>query len=117
MSIKVNNKHGNINIDDQVIASLSGISAMECYGIVGMASKSATDGFFELLKKENITKGVKVTTKDNKLIIDLYVVLQYGIKISTVAENIISKVKYTIEKYSELEVNSVNVHVQGVRVQ
>jgi len=117
MSIKVNNKHGNINIDDQVIASLSGISAMECYGIVGMSSKNATDGFFELLKKENITKGVKVTTEDNKLTIDLYVVLQYGVKISTVAENIISKVKYSIEKYSELEVDSVNINVQGVRVQ
>ncbi len=117
MSIKVNNKHGNINIDDQVIASLAGISAMECYGIVGMSSKNATDGFFELLKKENITKGVKVTTEDNKLTIDLYVVLQYGVKISAVAENIISKVKYSIEKYSELEVDSVNINVQGVRVQ
>lgn len=117
MSIKITNKHGNINIDEQVIASLAGISAMGCYGIVGMANKSATDGFFELLKKENITKGVKVTTKEEKLIIDLYVVLQYGIKISATAENIISTVKYTIEKYSQLEVSSVNVNVQGVRVQ
>src|SRR6056297_940122 len=113
MSIKINNKHGNINIDDQVIASLSGISAMECYGIVGMSSKNATDGFIEMLKKENITKGVKVTTKDNKLIIDLYVILQYGIKISTVAENIVSKVKYTVEKNTDLNVTSVNVNVQG----
>jgi uncharacterized alkaline shock family protein YloU len=117
MSVKINSDNGNIKIDEQVVATLSGLAAIECYGIVGMAAKSATEGFFELARKEQLTKGVKVTFKENSVIIDLFVIVQYGVRISTVAENIIAKVKYNIEIYTGLAVKSVNVHVQGVRVQ
>lgn len=117
MSIKVVNESGFITIDDQLIATIAGIAAMECYGIVGMASKNATEGFFELLRKEQLTKGIKVTTIDDKIIIDLYAVLQYGVKISVVAENIISNVKYSVETFLGADVDKVNIFVQGVRVQ
>jgi len=117
MSIKVVNESGIITIDDQLIATIAGIAAMECYGIVGMASKNATEGFFELLKKDQLTKGIKVTTIDDKINIDLYTVLQYGVKVSVVAENIISKVKYSVETFIGVDVEKVNIFVQGIRVQ
>lgn len=117
MSIRVANEFGSIIIDEQVFATIAGIAAMECYGIVGMATKNATEGFFELLKKEQLTKGIKVTTSEDKINIDLYAILQYGVKISVVAENIISRVRYSVESFSGIEVDKVNIFVQGVRVQ
>lgn len=117
MPARNNNDYGHINIDDNVIATISGLSAMESYGIVGMASKNASDGFFELLKKESLTKGIKIYTDKNDVVIDLHVILQYGIKISVVAENIIEKVKFNVENLTGLKVKNVNVYVQGIRVE
>lgn len=117
MSAKLDNKFGNIIIDDNVIASIAGMAAVECYGLVGMASKNATDGLVELLKREHLTKGVKVNTTDEKVIVDLYIIVQFGTKISTVANNIIEKVKYNIENITGMNVDKVNIYVQGVRVQ
>lgn len=117
MAAKIQNELGYISIDNNVIATIAGLSAMESYGIVGMASKNTTDGLFELLKWENLTKGIKVNTEDNTVLIDLYVILEYGVKISTVADNIIEKVKFNVENLTGLEVSRVNVFVQGIRVQ
>ncbi|NLJ98579.1 MAG: Asp23/Gls24 family envelope stress response protein [Tissierellia bacterium] len=117
MPVKTDNKYGYVNIDDNVIATIAGLSAMESYGIVGMASKSATDGFFELLKWDNLSKGVKVSTEGNEVVISLHVILEYGVRISVVAENIIEKVKFNVENLTGLTVNKVNVYVQGIRVE
>ena len=117
MSVKIINEYGNIAMDDQVFATLAGLAAMECYGVVGMASRNATEGIFELLRRDQLTKGIKVTSIDDKLNIDLYIVLQYGIKISVVADNIISRIKYSVETFSGVSVENVNIFVQGVRVQ
>ncbi len=117
MSVNMLYENGNITIDDQVFATLAGLAAMECYGVVGMASRNATQGIFELLKREQLTKGIKVTTIDDKINIDLYIVLQYGVKISVVADNIISRIKYSVETFSGVSVENVNIFVQGVRVQ
>ena len=107
---------GAIIIDDSVIATIAGVSAMESYGIVGMASKNAADGIFELLKWDNLSKGIKVYTKDDQLSIDLHVILEYGVKISVVATNIIERVKFNVEKLTGYTVDNINVHVQGIRV-
>ncbi len=117
MSVKIFNENGNIVIDDQAIATIAGLAAMECYGVVGMASRSATQGFFELLKKEQLTKGIKVSATEDKINIDVYIVLQYGVKISVVAENVISRIKYSVETFTGVDVEDVNIFVQGVRVQ
>jgi len=110
------NALGEIVITDEVIATLAGISAIECYGIVGMASKRATDGLVELLGRENLSRGVKVHTKDDQITIDLYVIVEYGISIAAVAKNIIETVKYNVENFTGMSVNKVNVMVEGVRV-
>lgn len=117
MAGKLNNKFGNIVIDDNVIATLAGIAAMECYGLVGMATSSATEGLVELLKREHLTKGVRVTSEENRVVIDLYIMVQFGVSISAVSSNIIERVKYTIEDITGLTVEHVNINVQGVRVQ
>lgn len=117
MPVKNQTEFGDILIDDNVIAKIAGISAMESYGIVGMASKNATDGLFELLKFDYLSKGIKVYSNDNILDIDLHVILEYGVKISVVANNIIERVKFNVEKLTGYKVNKINVHVQGIRVE
>ncbi len=116
MAAKITTELGVISIDDNVIANIAGISAMESYGIVGMASKSATDGLFELLKSDYLTKGIRVSSKDDLLVIDLHVILEYGVRISVVAENIIDRVRFNVEKFTGLKVGKININVQGIRV-
>lgn len=114
--MNINNENGNIIYSDEVIANIVGISTMECYGVVGMASKSAKDGLWELLKGENLSKGVKVNCKDEILNIEIYIIVEYGTKISVIANNIIQKVKYNVENLTGLKVSTITVNVQGVRV-
>ena len=117
MSIKVDNNLGSVNITKDVIANIAGSSAIECYGLVGMATRSATSGIVNLLKRENLSKGVKIEESDEGLIIDLYVIVQFGTKISVVAENIIDKVKYNVENQTGLKVKKVNINIEGMKVQ
>jgi len=116
VSARKTNTLGEVVISDEVIATLAGISAMECYGIVGMASKRATDGIVELLGRDNLSKGVKVHTQGEEVIIDLFIIVEYGISIAAVAENIIDTVKYNVENFTGMNVKKVNVTVEGVRV-
>jgi uncharacterized alkaline shock family protein YloU len=117
MAIKIENEYGFIDISKEVISTISGASAVECYGLVGMVSKSATDGIVGLLKKENLNKGVNIQEEEDGIIIDLYVIIQFGTKISVVAQNIIDKVKYNVENQTGIKVNKVNLNIEGVRVQ
>ncbi len=117
MITRIQNQYGTINISTEVIAMIAGAAAVECYGLVGMASKSAGSGIVNLLKREHLSKGIKITAKDDVLTIDLYVIVQFGTKISVVAENIIKKVKYNVENQTGLVVEKVNLNIEGVRVQ
>src|SRR5690625_1891577 len=117
MSIEFNNQNGHITITNEVIATIAGGAAVECYGIVGMASKSQIrDGFAEIIGKENYSRGVIVRQEDNNLHIDMYIIVSYGTKISEVAHNVQSQVKYKLNQSLGLDVNSVNIYIQGVRV-
>ena len=116
MTGKLENKLGHISISDDVLANIAGVATMECYGVVGMSSKRATDGLVELLKMENLSKGVKVTADNDELSVELFIIVEYGTKILVIANNIIQKVKYTLENLTGLKVNKVVVSVQGVRV-
>lgn len=116
MAIDINNELGKISIEDDVIATIAGIAAMESYGIVGMASKNARDGLFELLRWDYMSKGVNVYNEHEEINIDLHVILQFGVKISVVASNIMERVKFQVESQTGIKVNKVNVLVQGIRV-
>ena len=112
-----NTKLGSINISNDVIATIVGGAAMECYGVVGMASqKVLKDGFYELLKKENYARGIIVTSQDTGIVVDMYSIVGYGMKISEIVSEVQKKVKYVLETALDVEVEAINVYVQGVRV-
>jgi uncharacterized alkaline shock family protein YloU len=116
MAAKKTNSLGEIIISDEVLAMLAGISAMECYGIVGMASKRATDGIVELLGFHNLSRGVRVQTQGEEIYINLFIIVEYGISISTVAKNVMETVKYNVENFTGMTVKRVDILVEGVRV-
>jgi uncharacterized alkaline shock family protein YloU len=90
---------------------------MECYGIVGMANKNATDGIVSLLKLDNLKRGVRVRTDETENVsVELYIVVKYGVSISAVAANIIDTVKYSLENMTGLNVQNVDVVVQGIKI-
>ncbi|NLY47992.1 MAG: Asp23/Gls24 family envelope stress response protein [Clostridiales bacterium] len=108
---------GDIVIDNEVLAQYAGASAVECFGVVGMASVNMKDGIVKLLKRDNLSHGVNVTIdEDNKITIDLHIIVSYGVSISAVADNLISNVKYNVEEFSGMEVKKINIFVEGVRV-
>ena len=110
------NELGNIHYSEEVLAKIVGLSTMECYGVVGMVSKNATEGLWELMRIENLSKGVKLEVNEDKLVVELFVMVEYGTKISEIANNIIQKVRYSVENFTGLKVSSVTVNVQAVRV-
>ncbi|KRD89667.1 hypothetical protein ASE51_03400 [Bacillus sp. Root147] len=117
MSIEMKTKYGQIDISTDVIATIAGGAAVDCYGIVGMASKNQLkDGLTEILRKENFTRGIVVRQEEDDVHIDMYIIVSYGTKISEIAHNVQTKVKYTLEQTVGLTVDSVNIYVQGVRV-
>ncbi len=106
---------GRIEVFPSAVAAIGGHAAMRCYGISGMAALGLRDGFAELLRRENVDKGVDVVQLDDGLAIDVYVIVQYGIRISEVAHNLQETVKFEVERSVGVPVTKVNVNVQGVR--
>lgn len=117
MSVILENEYGVVNINKDVVSAIAGASAIECYGLVGMVSKSASDGIASLLKRDSLNKGINIEVEEDGIVIDLYVIIQFGTKISVVAQNIIDKIKYNVENQTGLKVLKVNLNIEGVRVQ
>ena len=107
---------GLVTVDDDVLVRVAGYAALDCYGIVGMASKRSTDGIVQLMGRENIGRGVKIRTSGDKVEIDLFIIVEYGISISAVAASIIETVKYKVERFAGVPVGRVNVCVEDIRV-
>lgn len=108
---------GTISIDSEVIAKYAGSTAIECFGIVGMAAVSMKDGLVKLLKGDSLTRGIHVgIDEDNKITIDFHVIVSYGVSIITVADNLIENVKYKVQEFTGFEIKKINIFVEGVRV-
>lgn len=116
MNGTMNTQLGEILVNTDVIAKYAGSSAVECFGVVGMASIKMKDGLAKLLRMENLNQGVDVLVEDNNITINLHIIVSYGVSISAVAENLIGNVRYKVEEFSGLNVVKVNVFVEGVRV-
>lgn len=117
MSIEMRTQHGVVDVSKDVVATIAGGAAVDCYGIIGMASqKQIKDGLTDLLGKENFRRGVVIREDEEQIHIDMYIIVSYGTKISEVAYNVQTKVKYQLEQMLGLDVDSVNIFVQGVRV-
>lgn len=112
----INNKLGEIQVGPEVIAMYAGTTAVECFGIVGMAAVSMKDGLVKLLKREGLTNGINVKIEDNHITIDFHVIAAYGISICAVADNLIENVKYKVEEFTGMTVDKINIYVEGVRV-
>ena len=106
---------GQIEVSPTAIASLASRAVLESYGVVGMASSSLGSGLAELLRRDH-KRGIEVKLDGDEIIIDLYVIIEYGTRISAVAHNIMSNVKFSVEKSLGVPVAEVNVHVRGLRV-
>ena len=115
-SSSMNTHMGNISIDNEVIAQYADSVAMECFGIVGMAGINVKDGLVKLLKMDSITRGINVSIKNNKLTLNFHVIVAYGVSILAVTDNLISNVKYKVEEFTGIEIEKINIFVEGVRV-
>ncbi|MCR5410370.1 MAG: Asp23/Gls24 family envelope stress response protein [Lachnospiraceae bacterium] len=116
MKARMSTDLGNIAIDTEAIAQLAGTEAMECFGVVGMATYSVRDGLVRLLKRESLSHGINVDIDNNKISLDFHIIIAYGVSIKAVADNLMSNVKYKVEEFTGLEVQKINIFVEGVRV-
>lgn len=113
---QLDNEMGKIVVDEDVLAKYAGSAAVECFGVVGMASVSMKDGIVQLLKRDNIRHGVNVKIQENKLYIEMHIIVAYGVSIMTVAENLVDNVKYKVEEFTGMEVGKIVICVEGVKV-
>lgn len=116
MKGQLDNEMGKIMVDEDVLAKYAGSAAVECFGVVGMASVSMKDGIVQLLKRDNIRHGVNVKIQENKLYIEMHIIVAYGVSIMTVAQNLVDNVKYKVEEFTGMEVGKIIVCVEGVKV-
>lgn len=105
--------NGSVNISSDVISTIASTAAMEVEGVVGMTSNLA-EGISELLGKKNLGKGVKTEINGDQVSLILHLNLAYGTKLNQVGEEVQSKVKEAIENMTDLNVTSVDVHIEGV---
>ena len=116
MKGRMNTGLGEVTINTDVIATYAGSVAVECFGIVGMAAVDMKDGLGKLLKRDSLKHGINVELNDNKISLDFHVIVAYGVSIRAVSDNLIANVKYKVEAFTGIEVESINIMVEGVRV-
>jgi uncharacterized alkaline shock family protein YloU len=109
-------KLGRVEVAPTTVARLASQAVVGCYGVVGMAQKDLGAGIAALLQPASHHRGVEVKLEDDQIVVDLYVIIEYGTRIVTVARNIQTSVKYSLEKALGIPVAAINVHVQGLRV-
>lgn len=116
MKGRMNTGLGEVTINTDVIATYAGSVAVECFGIVGMAAVNMKDGLVKLLKRDSLKHGINVALNDNKISLDFHVIVAYGVSIRAVSDNLIANVKYKVEAFTGIEVENINIMVEGVRV-
>ena len=106
---------GRIEVLPEVVASVAAHAALECYGVMGLASQGLVDGLAVRLQPHGSQRGVHVRFEDEGLVVDLFIIALYGAHILEVAHNLMETVKFALERALGLTVKQVNVVVQGVR--
>ncbi len=113
--IRQKNDNGSINVSTGVYIDIAGTAATNCFGVKGMAARSLTDGVYHLLRKESLSKGVRVTFhEDDTISIDLHVMVDQGVNLSAVGSSIISEVRYVVTKCTGTQVRSVDVYFDSM---
>lgn len=117
MAINIATPTGQITLTNEAIATVVGAAVTDNYGVVGMVSKNFfRDNIIEILRKENFAKGVVLSQHGESVSVDVYILVSYGTKISVICRNIQESVKYHVETTLGFELDYVNVHVQGVKL-
>ena len=111
----IDNHNGSINITETVFANIVGHAANSCYGVVGMAAKSAADGLVSLLKKDHYEKGVQVLQEEDGIIVELHIVALYGMNLPAITRSIAKEIKYNVEQMTGFNVKKVNIFVDGIK--
>lgn len=107
---------GIVVVSDRAIADIVGWTVLECYGVVGMASPNLVRGVGAMLSRDKLHQGIKVTQEPDRLHIDLYLIVEYGLNVAEVAGNVRSQVMYNVKRATGRSAADIHIHVQGVRV-
>ena len=115
--IRHNNENGSVNVSSSVYTDIAGTVATNCFGVKGMAARSVKDGVYHLLRKESMSKGVNVTIHEDETIsIELHIIVDNGVNLTTLGESIISRVRYEVNKYTGTQVRDVNVYIDSMMI-
>ena len=115
--IRHNNENGTVCVSTSVYTDIAGTAASNCFGVKGMAARSVTDGVYHLLRKESMSKGVRVEFHDDDTIsIDLHIIVDNGVNLTAVGASIISEVRYVVTKCTGTEVRAVNVYIDSMMI-
>ncbi len=115
LMINLENHLGTISISDNYLANLVGSAASSCFGVVSMSDLSVTGGIISKVRRDDpINRGVRIRTVDGRLVIDMHIIVSYGVNISAIVKSIIHKVRYTVEEATGLDVQKVNVYVDKI---
>ena len=115
--IRQTNEQGSVNVSSNVYSDIAGTAASNCFGVKGMAARSVTDGVYHLLRKESMSKGVRVEFhEDDTISIDLHIMVDNGVNLNAVGASIISEVRYVVAKCTGTEVRAVNVYVDSMMI-
>ena len=115
--VNQNNENGQICVSESVYADIAGTTASNCFGVKGMVALSVSDGLYRLLRKESMSKGVRVEFhEDDTISIDLHIMVDSGVNLSAVGASIISEVRYVVNKCTGTQVRDVNVYIDSMMV-
>ncbi len=106
---------GHIEVSAAAIASIANEAILTCYGVVGTAAKNLATGIANVLSRDS-KRGVEVRIEDGQITIDVYVIIEYGTRISSVARSVMNVVKFSVERALGMPIAEVNVHVEGLRI-
>jgi uncharacterized alkaline shock family protein YloU len=117
--VKVQLEKGALHIAPEVFTAIGGYSATNCFGVKGMASRRVQDGLVQLLRRENLAKGVRVSypAEGNTVDITLHIVVEHGINIPEICRSIMGEVRYNVEKVTGAAVSAVNICIDSVIVE
>ena len=115
--IRHNNENGSVCVSTSVYTDIAGTAASNCFGVKGMAARSVTDGVYHLLRKESMSKGVRVEFhEDDTITIELHIMVDNGVNLTAVGASIISEVRYVVTKCTGTEVRAVNVYIDSMMI-
>ena len=113
--VRQKNENGSVNVSTSVYTDIAGTAASNCFGVKGMAARSVTDGVYHLLRKESMSKGVRVEFhEDDSISIDLHIIVNNGVNLTAVGNSIISEVRYVVNKCTGTQVRAVNVFIDSM---